>query len=91
MTLEEMKAKFAGRYVQHGGFHGSDPASPIAKVWRITTQGIWVTIPNGERQQWHPRTATSASPPPRAPSPSTDHHLPNPHPRKGHHHDRNNT
>lgn len=54
MTLEEMKAKFKGKNVQHGGMNGPSPDSPTAKVWRVTSRGIWVTMPNGERQQWHP-------------------------------------
>jgi hypothetical protein len=57
MTLEEMKAKFAGRRVQFVGMMGNTDG-PIGKVWRITNHGIWVNLPDGSRQQWHPESVT---------------------------------
>lgn len=53
MTIEESKAKFAGKRVQFVGMFG-ETAGPTAKVWRVTTRGVWVTLSNGSRQQWHP-------------------------------------
>jgi hypothetical protein len=52
-TLEEMKAKFTGRRVQFVGMFGN-AAGPVGKVWRVTNRGVWVTLPDGTRQQWHP-------------------------------------
>lgn len=49
-----MAAKFKGKHVQHRGMSGKNMSGPVGKVWRVTTRGIWVTMPNGERQQWHP-------------------------------------
>ena len=62
MTLDEMKAKFSRCYVRHGGIAGPSPDSPVCKVWRVTSRGIWVTMPNGERQQWHPDDCYIAHP-----------------------------
>jgi hypothetical protein len=53
MTLEEMKAKFAGRRVQFVGMMGTT-AGPIGKVWRVTNGGVWVTFEDGHREQLHP-------------------------------------
>lgn len=57
MTTEpaphDFKAMFTGRHVQFVGMHGTTDG-PVGKVWRVTTRGVWVTLPNGERQQWHP-------------------------------------
>lgn len=53
MTLDEMKAKFTGKHVQYRGMTGKTMDGPIGKVWRVTSRGIWVTLPSGERQQWH--------------------------------------
>ena len=42
-----------GRRVQYVGMRGTADG-PVGKVWRVTTRGVWVTLPDGERQQWHP-------------------------------------
>jgi hypothetical protein len=53
MTLEQMKAGFTGRRVQFVGMRG-DIDGPTGKVWRVTKYGVWVTFPDGSRQQLHP-------------------------------------
>lgn len=53
MSLEELKARFAGKRVKYVGMRGTTDG-PIAKVWRVTNSGVWVTMPDGSRQQWHP-------------------------------------
>jgi hypothetical protein len=53
MTLEEMKARFTGRHVQFVGMFGTTDG-PIGKVWRVTNRGVWVTFPDGHREQLHP-------------------------------------
>lgn len=50
-----MKDKFAGKRVQFVGMFGTTDG-PIGKVWRVTKHGIWVTLPDGHRQQWHPES-----------------------------------
>ena len=55
MELQDMKAKFAGKYVQFVGMYGITEG-PVGKVWRVTNHGIWVTMPDGSRQQWHPES-----------------------------------
>jgi hypothetical protein len=57
MTLDQMKLKFAGRRVKYTGMRG-DVDGPVAKVWRVTIAGIWVTMADGSRQQWHPEDIT---------------------------------
>jgi hypothetical protein len=52
-TAEDFKAKFTGRRVQFVGMFGNADG-PVAKVWRVTNRGVWVTMPDGSRQQWHP-------------------------------------
>lgn len=37
--------------VQHKGMLGTDAT---ARVWRVTRFGVWVTMADGARQQWHP-------------------------------------
>lgn len=53
MTLEDMKARFAGKRVQYVGMKG-DTEGPTGKVWRVTRYGVWVTFEDGSRQQLHP-------------------------------------
>lgn len=53
MTVEELKARFAGKRVKYIGMYGRTDG-PVAKVWRVTRGGIWVTMADGSRQQWHP-------------------------------------
>ena len=53
MTLEDMKAKFACKRVQFVGMMGNTDG-PIGKVWRVTKSGVWVTFPDGHREQLHP-------------------------------------
>jgi hypothetical protein len=52
-TLADLKAKFTGRRVQFIGMMGKTDG-PTGKVWRVTSRGVWVTLPDGSRQQWHP-------------------------------------
>ena len=52
MDLEQLKATFAGRTVKYVGLHGTTDG-PEAKVWRVSRHGIWVTLADGSRQQWH--------------------------------------
>jgi hypothetical protein len=52
-TLADLKAKFTGRRVQFIGMTGKTDG-PTGKVWRVTSRGVWVTLPDGSRQQWHP-------------------------------------
>jgi hypothetical protein len=57
MNLEDLKAKFAGRTVKYTGmFNNAD--GPVGKVWRVSRHGIWVTLPDGSRQQWHAEDIT---------------------------------
>lgn len=53
MDLEQMKSTFGGRRVQYVGMRGATDG-PVAKVWRVTSRGVWVTMADGSRQQWHP-------------------------------------
>ena len=53
MTLEESKDRFTGKRVQYVGMFGN-AAGPVGKVWRVTSRGVWVTLSDGSRQQWHP-------------------------------------
>ncbi|WP_426979241.1 hypothetical protein ACQCSU_08160 [Pseudarthrobacter sp. O4] len=53
MDLQDMKAKFAGKHVKFLGMFGNTDG-PVAKVWRVTNNGVWVTMQDGSRQQWHP-------------------------------------
>jgi hypothetical protein len=53
MTTEDFKAKFAGRRVQFVGMFGN-ANGPIGKVWRVTNGGVWVTLADGRREQFHP-------------------------------------
>ncbi|MET4588846.1 hypothetical protein [Arthrobacter sp. 754] len=53
MTLEEMKARFAGKRVQFVGMMGNTDG-PVGKVWRVTRYGVWVTFEDGHREQLHP-------------------------------------
>jgi hypothetical protein len=57
MDLQQMKAKFAGKHVKFTGMF-SNVDGPTAKVWRVTRHGVWVTMPDGSRQQWHPESIT---------------------------------
>lgn len=57
MNLTQLQAKYAGRLVKFTGTNGTTNG-PVAKVWRVTRYGIWVTMPNGTRQQWHPDNVT---------------------------------
>jgi hypothetical protein len=49
----DFKSEFAGRTVQFVGMFGNADG-PTGKVWRVTSRGVWVTLPDGSRQQWHP-------------------------------------
>lgn len=53
MTLEDMKARFAGKRVQFVGMMGNTDG-PKGKVWRVTKSGVWVTFEDGHREQLHP-------------------------------------
>ena len=53
MTLEQLKATFAGKRVKFVGMYGTTDG-PEGKVWRVTRGGVWVTFANGDRQQLHP-------------------------------------
>lgn len=48
-----MKAKFAGKRVQFVGMRGTANGA-TGKVWRVTKYGVWVTFPDGHREQLHP-------------------------------------
>lgn len=52
-----MKAKFTGKRVQFTGMYGKTNG-PVAKVWRVSRHGLWVTMEDGSRQQWHPESVT---------------------------------
>jgi hypothetical protein len=52
-TTEDFKAKFAGKRVQFVGMMGKTDG-PTGKVWRVTNGGVWVTFPDGHREQLHP-------------------------------------
>lgn len=45
--------------VQHKGMLGTDRT---ARVWRVTRHGVWVTMADGSRQQWHPEDVTPYPP-----------------------------
>ena len=53
MDLQEMKDKFARRRVQFVGMMGATDG-PVGKVWRVNALGVWVTFPDGHREQLHP-------------------------------------
>ena len=53
MTLDQLKARFAGKRVQFVGMFGKTDG-PVGKVWRVTSGGVWVTFADGSRQQLHP-------------------------------------
>ena len=53
MTTQDLKERFAGRWVKYVGMSGKTDG-PVVKVWRVTARGIWVTMADGSRQQWHP-------------------------------------
>lgn len=57
MDLQEMKTKYAGQRVKFTGMYGNVDG-PIVKVWRVTRHGLWVTMPDGSRQEWHPESVT---------------------------------
>ncbi|WP_427129315.1 hypothetical protein [Pseudarthrobacter sp. S9] len=57
MDLQEMKARYAGQRVKFTGMFGNADG-PTGKVWRVTNGGVWVTLPDGSRQQWHPEDIT---------------------------------
>tara|TARA_R100000935_G_scaffold51429_1_gene77883 strand:- start:30 stop:218 length:189 start_codon:yes stop_codon:yes gene_type:complete len=57
MDMQQMKGKFAGRRVKFTGMFGKTDGL-TGKVWRVTRFGIWVTLPDGSRQQWHPEDVT---------------------------------
>ncbi len=48
-----MKDRFTGRRVQFVGITGNADGL-IGKVWRVTKYGVWVTFPDGHREQLHP-------------------------------------
>lgn len=52
-TAEDFKAKLTGKRVQFVGMMGTTDG-PVGKVWRVTSSGVWVTLADGTRQQWHP-------------------------------------
>lgn len=52
MMITELRA---GQRVQFVGMAGTTDG-PTAKVWRITRHGVWVTMGDGSRQQWHPES-----------------------------------
>jgi hypothetical protein len=52
-TVEDFKTKFTGKRVQFVGMFGNANGS-IGKVWRVTSRGVWVTYPDGHREQHHP-------------------------------------
>lgn len=52
-AAEDFKAKFNGRTVQFIGMYGNADG-PTGKVWRVTNRGVWVTLANGHREQFHP-------------------------------------
>lgn len=61
MDLQQLKDQFAGKRVKFTGmFNNAD--GPVGKVWRVTSRGIWVTLPDGTRQQWHPDSITVVLP-----------------------------
>lgn len=61
MDLEQLKAKYAGKRVKFTGMYGKTDG-PVGKVWRVTSRGIWVTLEDGSRQQWHPESVTVVLP-----------------------------
>lgn len=48
----------AGQRVQHRAMLGTEET---ATVWRVTRHGLWVTMADGTRQQWHPDDVTAAA------------------------------
>lgn len=53
-ALDEMKARFRGRRVKHVGISGRGNG-PTGKVWRVTSNGVWVTHDDGSgRFCYHP-------------------------------------
>lgn len=53
MDLPTMKEMFTGKRVQFIGMFGN-AAGPVGKVWRVTNRGVWVTLADGRREQFHP-------------------------------------
>lgn len=55
--MQQLKERFVGRRVKFTGmFNNAD--GPVGKVWRVTKYGVWVTLQDGTRQQWHPEDVT---------------------------------
>ncbi|TAP45635.1 hypothetical protein [Arthrobacter sp. S39] len=50
----------AGQRVKYVGMHGNADG-PVVRVWRATRHGVWVTMPDGSRQQWHPEDVRAAA------------------------------
>lgn len=48
--------------VKYVGFAGTYDGS-LARVWRVTTRGVWVTLPNGARECWHPDAVRAVAEP----------------------------
>lgn len=57
MDLQQMKDKFGGKRVQFTGMFNTEDG-PTGRVWRVSKYGLWVTLPDGSRQQWHPESVT---------------------------------
>jgi hypothetical protein len=52
-NMTDFKTRLTGRHVQYVG-PLSNADGPVVKVQRVTRRGVWVIMPDGSRQQWHP-------------------------------------
>lgn len=49
----DFKTMFKGQRVQFVGMFGN-AEGPAGRVWRVTNKGVWVTLADGHREQFHP-------------------------------------
>jgi hypothetical protein len=60
LDLQQLKEQFDGKRVKYVGIRGATDG-PVGKVWRVTKGGVWVSLADGSRQQWHPEDISVVS------------------------------
>jgi hypothetical protein len=60
LDLQQLKEQFDGKRVKYVGIRGATDG-PVGKVWRVTKGGVWVSLADGSRQQWHPEDISLSS------------------------------
>lgn len=59
MTTGQPAALHPRQRVKFVGHHGTTEG-PTGRIWRITKNGVWVTLDNSHRECWHPDDITPA-------------------------------